>query len=131
MTTRISDIIREFEGESEAVIVMRLALTDVLAVAQADDEEAPPLIVESLANQGWDLVPRRNPGQLRWKFDGGRGAMIDAEDRIVGYWSPGGMREVAAVAIEDAIEALGPDADPEVTGPLRERARMVRLGVVQ
>lgn len=28
------------------------------------------------------------PGPLRRKFDGGRGAMLDENDRIVGYYNP-------------------------------------------
>lgn len=37
-----------------------------------------------------DAVPAAMaaPGPLRWKFDGGRGAMVDLNGRIVGYYTP-------------------------------------------
>lgn len=44
---------------------------DWIVVRDAGKEASPPV-----------------PGQLRWKFDGGRGAMIDENDRIVGYYNP-------------------------------------------
>jgi len=42
-----------------------------------------------LREEDWTLVrdAGRRPGQLRRKFDGGRGAMIDENDRIVGYYN--------------------------------------------
>jgi len=41
------------------------------------------------------------PGPLRWKFDGGRGAMLDEDDQIVGYWNP---RPLDPVKVAEVIQ---------------------------
>lgn len=49
--------------------------------------------------------PQPAPGPLRWKFDGGRGAMLDEANRIVGYWTP--------PAQPDPLDATGSVAKPD------------------
>lgn len=54
--------------------------------------------VIAVANAGYALAKEHTlavplqipstPGPLRLKFDRGRGAMLDQNDRIVGYWQP-------------------------------------------
>ena len=44
----------------------------------------------------------RSPGQLRWVFDGGRGAMLDENDQVVGYWNPPTRVQTQLATEEDA-----------------------------
>lgn len=70
---------------------------------------------------------RRRPGTLRWKFNGGRGSMVDSEGTVVGYWNPPSERQVEAVAIEAAADAiLG--RYPGAANELLRIARAVRRG---
>ena len=45
-------------------------------------------------------IPMAAPGPLRRKWDGGRGAMLDLNDRIVGYYMP-----PAALITQDMLRA--------------------------
>lgn len=46
------------------------------------------------------------PGPLRWKFDGGRGAMVTESGRIVGYYTPRQPdRNVLVEAVYDTLDA--------------------------
>lgn len=58
-----------------------------------DAEPVRMVLVEDIVTALNGAVPEMaRPGPLRWKFDGGRGAMVDLNDRIVGYYNPSSER---------------------------------------
>ncbi len=76
----------------------------------AGDDPVPPLTFWGADEGGdpiWERVLHAAPGQLRWKFDGGRGAMLDQNDQIVGYWTPPTREEVRAVLEQNLRETTG------------------------
>lgn len=57
-------------------------------------------VEDALAGQP---VAMAQPGPLRWKFDGGRGAMLDLRDHIVGYYTPQGLKMPDPNVLSEAV----------------------------
>jgi len=86
------DAVRDVALSADAPGAMYAARHLVRLAAHALDHPLPePMEREGgLADLVWGkpVAPTGPPGRLRWKFDGGRGAMLDQHDRIVGYYNP-------------------------------------------
>lgn len=65
------------------------------------------------------------PGPLRWKFDGGRGAMVTESGRIVGYYNP---RQPDPNLIQEAVyDALDAGTGADAGGNLILRNSLAHL----
>jgi hypothetical protein len=101
----------EAEPSPDAEGALREAMTDVLAVAEADPEDAPRLLIESLRDLGWVLAQR-----------GGEAVDREALDRVLDYHIRAAIAlakfgrpidgQVAAAREEIAALAAGGDAAP-------------------
>lgn len=82
------------------------------SAADPDGEVHRMVFVKDVeAALGGELPDMARPGPLRRKFDGGRGAMLDLSDRIVGYYNPPAAERITHDNLRERVYMMFTEAD--------------------
>ena len=76
--------------------------THAARIRAGDVEDERLRIIVQLADA--IAAPAPAPGPLRWKYDGGHGAMLDEKDQVVGYYRPPAKAPVDEAKLAEVVD---------------------------